>query len=140
MKNVAVILFFVPFLAISQEYGTLNVTKINSVYDGDTFRADISNIHPLIGENIAIRVAGVDTPEIRGKCDTEKALAIEARDFVKSKLNNSTNIILKNVQRGKYFRIVADVYIDGISLTSLLLTKELAYPYQGGKKESWCHQ
>ena len=29
----------------------------------------------MLGKNIPIRVNGVDTPEIRGKCDYEKNLA-----------------------------------------------------------------
>ena len=33
-------------------------------------------------------VAGVDTPEIRGKCQAEKDLAIQARDFVRSSVGS----------------------------------------------------
>jgi len=44
---------------------------------------------------------------------------------------------LRNIDRGKYFRIVADVYIDGKSLAQMLLTKGLAKVYDGGKKSEW---
>ena len=57
----------------SDYYGDLVVEKYISAYDGDTFRVDIAEIHPLIGLNLPIRLRGVDTPEIRGKCDQEKA-------------------------------------------------------------------
>ena len=30
-------------------------------YDGDTCRFDIPNVHPFFGENIPIRIAGIDT-------------------------------------------------------------------------------
>lgn len=51
-----------------KNHGTLLVSEVTSIYDGDTFRANIKGLHSLIGERISIRVAGIDTPEIRGKC------------------------------------------------------------------------
>jgi endonuclease YncB( thermonuclease family) len=45
---------------------------------------------------------------------------------------------LTKLQRGKYFRVVADVIIDGVSLEQELLENKLAYKYTGGKKSSWC--
>ena len=120
------------------EYGTAIVSKVISVYDGDTFRVDIDSLPPIVGKNIPIRLNGVDTPEIRGKCQYEKDLALKARDFVRSKLANAKEIRLTKLQRGKYFRVVADVMIDGESLEQELLNNELAYKYTGGKKSSWC--
>ena len=120
------------------QYGTVTVSKVISVYDGDTFRVNIASLPPIVGKNIAIRVSGVDTPEIRGKCQYEKNLALKARDFVRGKLANAKEIKLTNLQRGKYFRVVANVLVDGVSLEQELLDNELAYRYDGGKKLSWC--
>ncbi len=120
------------------QYGTVIVSKVISVYDGDTFRVDIASLPPIVGKNIAIRVNGVDTPEIRGKCLYEKNLALEARDFVRGKLANAKEIKLTNLQRGKYFRVVANVLVDGVSLEQELIDNKLAYEYDGGKKLSWC--
>ena len=120
------------------EYATVTVSKVISVYDGDTFRVDIDSLPPIVGKNIPIRLNGVDTPEIRGKCKYEKDLAIKARDFVRNKLANAKEIKLNNLQRGKYFRVVANVMVDGVSLEQELLDNELAYKYTGGKKSSWC--
>ena len=136
-------LFFICFLGnfsvqAAPEYGTVIVSKVISVYDGDTFRVDIDSLPPIVGKNIAIRLNGVDTPEIRGKCQYEKDLAIKARDFVRNKLANAKEIRLTKLQRGKYFRVVADVMIDGVSLEQELLDNKLAYKYTGGKKSSWC--
>ena len=122
----------------SPQYGTVTVSKVISVYDGDTFRVNIDSLPPIVGKNIAIRVNGVDTPEIRGKCQYEKNLALKARDFVRGKLANAKEIKLTNLQRGKYFRVVANVVVDGVSLEQELLDNELAYEYSGGKKLSWC--
>ena len=68
----------------------------------------------------------------------EKNLALEARDFVRAKLVNAKEIKLTNLQRGKYFRVVANVLVDGVSLERELLDNKLAYEYSGGKKLSWC--
>ena len=120
------------------QYGTVTVSKVISVYDGDTFRVNIDSLPPIVGKNIRIRVNGIDTPEIQGKCKYEKSLALEARDFVRAKLANAKEIKLTNLQRGKYFRVVANVVVDGVSLEQELLDNKLAYEYDGGKKLSWC--
>ena len=138
------LLLFVLFLGVfsvqaAPEYGTAIVSKVISVYDGDTFRVDIDSLPPIVGKNIPIRLNGVDTPEIQGKCQQEKDLALEARDFVRNKLANAKEIKLTKLQRGKYFRVVADVMIDGVSLETELLENKLAYKYTGGKKSSWCN-
>ena len=85
-----------------------------------------------------LRLRGVDTPEIRGKCDEEKALAIKARDFVRDLLTNAERMILQNIEPGTFFRIVADVSVDGVDLAKTLIQNKLARRYDGGKKESWC--
>ena len=122
----------------AKQYGSVTVSKVISVYDGDTFRVNIDSLPPIVGKNIPVRLEGVDTPEINGKCQYEKDLALEARDFVRSKLSNAVEILLNDLQRGKYFRIVAKVYIDGVSLEDELLQNGLAYQYNGGKKSNWC--
>ena len=122
-----------------KNFGTLKVSSISSIYDGDTFRAIIKDVHPLLGERIGIRVSGVDTPEIRGKCKLEKSLAKKAKKFTVNFLRSSKKIELRNVTRGKYFRIVADVYGDGRNLTKLLIRSGHAVKYDGGKKsKDWC--
>jgi micrococcal nuclease len=139
--KIAVVLLVTSFTFSVQakpQYGTVTVSKVISVYDGDTFRVNIDSLPPIVGKNIAIRVNGVDTPEIRGKCLYEKNLALKARDFVRDRLANAKEIKLTNLQRGKYFRVVANVLVDGVSLEQELLDNELAYDYDGGKKLSWC--
>ena len=132
--------FYTVFISVqaAPTYGPKVVSKVISVYDGDTFRVDINSLPPIVGKNIPIRVNGVDTPEIRGKCQYEKNLALKARDFVRDKLSNAKEIKLTNLQRGKYFRVVANVLVDDVSLEQELLDNKLAYEYSGGKKLSWC--
>ena len=109
-----------------------------SVYDGDTFKVDLKGIHPLFGDDVSIRLHGVDTPEIRGGEDRVKALAAKARDMAEGLLRGAKRIELRNPQRGKYFRIVADVYLDGESLAEKLKAAGLAKDYDGeGEKPVW---
>ena len=49
-------------------------------------------------------------------------------------LKDAEQIILKNMERGKYFRIVADVIIDGENLADVLVEAGMAVRYDGGKK------
>ena len=72
------------------------------------------------------------------RCQYEKNLALEARDFVRGKLANAKEIKPINLQRGKYFRVVANEVVDGVSLERELLDNKLAYKYTGGKKLNWC--
>jgi micrococcal nuclease len=109
-------------------------------YDADTITFNIPNTHPLFGEKINIRVLGVDTPEIKTKNKCEKQKAILAKKEVETLLKNAKRIDLRNLKRGKYFRVVADVMVDGKSLTEFLLKNGHAYSYDGGKKKKmdWC--
>ena len=108
-------------------------------YDGDTITFNLPNLHPIIGKKIRVRLNGLDTPEIRGKCDKEKYNAEQARDMVTDILKDAERIDLKNMGRGKYFRIVADVYVDGENLAEALIDSGMAVRYDGGKKNArWC--
>ncbi|MBH0050672.1 thermonuclease family protein [Pseudoalteromonas sp. SWYJZ19] len=123
----------------NKNHGTLIVETVTSIYDGDTFRANIAGLHSLIGERIGIRVAGVDTPEMRGKCKQEKDLARQAKQVTVEALRSAKVIELRNTKRGKYFRIVADVYVDGKNLTDILISSGLGVAYDGGTKaKDWC--
>jgi len=109
-------------------------------YDGDTITFNISGIHPLFGQKINVRVAGIDTPEIYGQTDCEKKAAVKAKDIVTNLLKKANRIDLTAIERDKYFRIVADVVFDGLSISDILIQEKLAYPYDGGTKQTidWC--
>ncbi len=109
-------------------------------YDADTITFNIPSTHPLLGKKIAIRVYGVDTPELRTKNSCEKKMGYRAKEYVTKLLKKAKKIDLENVKRGKYFRVVADVKLDGVSLNKKLLDAGFAYPYYGKtkKKVNWC--
>ena len=91
-------------------------------------------------KKIKIRINGIDTPEIKGKCEREKKLALEAKVFINDLIKNSTVIYLKNLKWGKYGgRVVADLYIDKRDYREYLEGKNFYVEYYGGKKtKDWC--
>ena len=97
-----------------------NVPWIRAYYTKQS-KNILSGLHPIIGEKISIRVNGIDTPEIKGKCEKEKYDAKQAQQLVTDILKDAEKIELKNMERGKYFRIAADVIVDGESLGDLLV-------------------
>ena len=126
-------------VSVKQKFGDYEGAIYVRNYDGDTIIFNLPNLHPIIGNKIAIRVNGIDTPEIRGKCDKEKYDAEQAKGMVEEFLKDAERIDLKNMERGKYFRIVADVYADGENLAEALIDSGMTVKYDGGKKNSrWC--
>jgi micrococcal nuclease len=124
-------------LAAKQCYGSLTVSKLEGVHDGDTFKVTIDGIHPLIGKEILVRIAGIDTPELTSEDPKVQELACRARDHTEDLLRKAHKIVLKDVRRDKYFRILADVYVDGVHLGDHLLKTGLAKPYDGKTKPKW---
>ena len=122
-----------------QKFGDYEGAIYVRYYDGDTITFNLPKLHPIIGKKIAVRVNGIDTPEIKGKCDKEKYDAEQAKGMVEDFLKDAERIDLKNMERGKYFRIVADVYADGENLAEALVDSGMAVRYNGGKKNvRWC--
>jgi endonuclease YncB( thermonuclease family) len=121
----------------SKLYGDAVVAEITSIYDGDTFRCNLQGYPPIVGERISIRINGIDTPEMKDHRPKIKALARKAKQYTVQRLRKGKQVILRNMQRGKYFRIVADVYVDGRNLGQELIYAGLAKPYDGGKKPKW---
>ena len=106
-------------------------------YDGDTITVNIPDWPAIVGKKISIRVAKIDTPEKRDKNPDIKAMAKTAQRLVENLCKRAKKLELRNIQRGKYFRLVADVYADNKSIADLLIKNGLAKIYDGGKKNVW---
>jgi len=114
----------------------LVIADVVSVYDGDTIKV-IARPWPGVSVETSVRVDGIDTPEIRGKCEAEKALAIEARDAARAFVGQS--VALKNIHLGKYAgRVVAKVFVGNKELGEFLIRSGLARRYDGGQRAGWC--
>jgi len=139
MTRLALSLALLPCLALADGYGSARVTEVTSIYDGDTFRANIADWPPIVGERIKVRINGIDSPELRARCDNEKRQARAAKQWLVAKLRSADVIELRHMERGKYFRIVADVYADGESVGQEMIEQGLAVRYDGGTKHNpWC--
>ena len=108
-------------------------------YDGDTIYVAIPGLPGEIA-NMSVRVRGVDTPEIRGKCESEKQLAQQARDYARKRLKTAKAVEFCEPEWGRYGgRVVASVRIDGSPLDLELIDNGLARPYDGKtKRQPWC--
>lgn len=96
-----------------QRYPDIPNVELVAVYDGDTFTVNLPSCHPILREHIRVRVAGIDTPELRGShlspCQRRAALAAKAH--TERLLRSARSITLVNPRRDKYFRILADVLL-----------------------------
>ena len=111
-----------------------NDVSVASIYDGDTFKINLNCSLAVYCEKVPVRVRGVDTPEIKGKTEREKALAQKAKAFTKDFLNIRP-ITLSDCGRDKYFRLLCDVTNgNGQDLAQELIKRDLGYAYQGGTK------
>ncbi len=146
MKSyIKIVVLLLPLLlcnalhSYAESYGDYQGAVYLKNYDGDTIRFNLPGYPPIAGKDIRVRVNGIDTPEIKGKCKKEKYEAQQARDMVTDILKGAEKITLKNMKRGKYFRIAADVIVDGENLADVLIEAGMAIKYDGGKKTyKWC--
>ena len=101
-----------------------------SIYDGDTFTVRAA-IWPRHTVEIAIRIAGIDAPELHGKCPREKKLAIKAKAALTRILPINTMVELRSLEEDKYGgRIVASLRtITGLDVAWHLLKICLAHSY-----------
>ena len=123
---------------LSGQVFTITSDQVVEVYDGDTYKINLPTQHPIFGNELSIRLAGVDTPEMKGTSGEVKALAMQAREVAENVLKGADKIELRNPQRGKFFRVVAETWIDGESLADILKAKGLAKDYDGdGPRPVW---
>ena len=112
--------------------------EVVRIVDGDTLRV---RAHIWVGQEVevAVRIRGIDAPELKAGCAGEHALAVRAADFVRRAVSGQTGL-LSAVSGGKYFgRVLANVTTaDGRALAPELLAAGLARPYSGGARARWC--
>ena len=118
-------------------FGNVRIDEVSSIYDGDTLRVTIRDWPAVAGQRVPVRVHGIDTPEMRDKRPRVRELARRAKQFSVSRLRSGKRIELRQIRRDKYFRLLAEVWIDGHSLGDELIKAGLAKAYTGGTKSPW---
>jgi len=118
------------------------VIKINRVVDGDTIDVTIDLGFDLYKKE-RVRVAGVDTPEKRTRDLEEKALGLDATNWMKEKLDaaikGEDDLVIRTELvggMGKYGRLLGWLYIgdDELSLNEKMIEEGYAWEYDGGTK------
>lgn len=115
----------------------MTIQTIVRVVDGDTVVVNLADVPDIFGMNLSIRLPGIDTPELSDKDVCVRGMAFKAKQQLTSFLANGTVIQLGEARRDKYFRLDADIFIDGISATQLMLATGLARTYTGGTRLPW---
>ena len=112
--------------------------KAVDVYDGDT----ITVIFPFAGGYFKhkLRLAGIDTPEIRTKNAKEKVAGIKARNWLRSQiLHKIIHVVF--TKEDKYGRLMGWIYRDirhqSKSINQELIDMKMAYAYNGKKKQEF---
>jgi len=108
------------------------------VVDGDTVEV-LARIWPDHYVETLVRLAGIDAPELRGRCAEEIALAERAKARL-SALLAGNRLQLLDVRYGKFAgRVVARVLTeDGRDAAAILVAEGLARRYDGGRRQPWC--
>ena len=119
------------------------VIKIDKVLDGDTIDVTIDLGFDLFKKE-RVRIAGVDTPEKRTKNLEEKALGIDATNWLKKELQDvldgDDELIVRTELHGgvgKYGRLLGWLYVgdEELSLNEQMITQGYAHAYDGGTKD-----
>ena len=119
------------------------VTEITKVLDGDTIDVLIDLGFDLFKKE-RVRVAGVDTPEKRTRDLEEKALGIDATNWLKEKLESTLagddELTIRTELVGgvgKYGRLLGWLYVgeSNVSLNEQMITEGYAWEYDGGTKQ-----
>jgi micrococcal nuclease len=115
-----------------------HVKKVNNVVDGDTIDVDI-DLGFDISFSSRVRLAGIDTPESRTKDLAEKKLGLEAKEYVKSKIKDAKEVVIKTEKMDsseKYGRILGWVFLDGskVSINEQMIAEGYAWGYLGDTK------
>jgi len=134
-----IILLASPHAAFTQDCGDFENPQYIKNYDGSTINFNVPGINRYIGRSICcIKVAGIHTPKIKGKCDKEKKLAQKAQSVVHDLMKNASRIVLKDVIH-RFGRISATVLADGIDISNVLVGQGLAVRLDGERKAwDWC--
>lgn len=108
--------------------------KVVSVIDGDTVTVWCGGT-----DFQRTRLTGFDTPEVFSpQCNSELWLGLRATLALKGSIWAADRIGIEPSGRDRYDRLLARMTIDGRSVGNDLIARDLARPYSGERRRSWC--
>ena len=114
------------------------VEEVRNVVDGDTVDVVIDLGFDILFAS-RVRLAGIDTPESRTTDKAEKALGLEAKEYLKKQLKDAKSVVIRTEKMNsseKYGRILGWVYINGESesVNNKMIKDGYAWGYLGETK------
>ncbi len=112
--------------------------RVERVIDGDSLEARVTI---WLGQEVTttVRLAGIDTAELRATCGRARERAAAAKALLASRVEGTT-VILTSVETDKYGgRVIAHVSdANGVDMARVLVSEGLAVPYEGQRRPDWC--
>ena len=114
------------------------VKEVKNVVDGDTIDVIIDLGFDILFAS-RVRLAGIDTPESRTTDKAEKALGLEAKEYLKKYLKDAKSVVIRTEKMDsseKYGRILGWVYVNGESesVNNKMINDGYAWGYLGETK------
>jgi len=119
--------------------------KIVKVVDGDTVDVDIDLGFGMTYKKQRVRMKGIDTPESRTRDLVEKQFGKLSKKHLKEMLSNAEQITLISHDKGKFGRILGDLYCwDNVGhpsyetkycVNAQMIEENMAVVYDGQSKE-----
>jgi micrococcal nuclease len=114
------------------------VREVKGVVDGDTIDVIIDLGFDILFSS-RVRLAGIDTPESRTTDKAEKALGLEAKEYLKKQLKDAKSVVIRTEKMNsseKYGRILGWIYVNGESesINNKMINDGYAWGYLGETK------
>jgi endonuclease YncB( thermonuclease family) len=111
---------------------------VERIVDGDTIAVRVT-VWLEQDLRVLVRVRGIDAPERRGRCVSEKRRAEDATAAL-ARLVAGGSVVLTKIEGDKFYgRVVADVVTaEGHDIGAALVEGGFARPYDGTARQGWC--
>ena len=102
MKNIlqiTIILFLIQTTLTTANYkDEIKDFTVVKVRDGDTFIINIENVPDVFGKEIAVRIRGIDTPELNDSREEIRNIAIKAKEELALKRAVAKNYLIVEIK------------------------------------------
>ncbi len=127
-----------PFAGAGERLAGPYFAQVERVIDGDSL---LVRVRIWLGQEVStiVRLRGIDAPELKGRCDSERAGAEAAQRFLTDAVAGG-EVTLAAIENDKFGgRVIAQVLAPGgVDVGAAMVAQGLARHYAGGRREGWC--